>query len=323
MIVGDEQEALMVRYLLGLATEEERTQVEERYFSESEYFDQMLALEDSLIDDFVTGRMPAEQQSAFSESFRFRADDIRFARALCQAVTKKKLDAEPKPRPRPRVTAPRFRLLPSLRPSVPAVAFVALVFVALSIVLLLKNQSLQNRLSQGERRLSELKGEADAAQQELSQARSQRESLAEDLEEERNKRIDAESLVQSQGQSGSAAATPDFKTIVLTAAVVSRGATGAATEVRTSKDVRWYRFHMSVKAYDEYESYRILINSSERPDVFGKPSLKRSGASLKVVVPAEVLTPDDYILTLYGEVTGAPPVELGRYSFRIKEASDR
>ena len=81
----------MVRYLLGLSTEEERTQVEERYFSDGEYFDQLLALEDSLIEEYVTGRMPTERQRAFRKSYSFRGEDVRFSRALIQGITKKNL----------------------------------------------------------------------------------------------------------------------------------------------------------------------------------------------------------------------------------------
>ena len=90
MTDSDRQEAMMVRYLLGLATDEERANVEERFFSESAYFDQLLALEDSLIDDFVTGRMPAGQRSAFKQSLGLRKEDVGFAQVLIQSITKKK-----------------------------------------------------------------------------------------------------------------------------------------------------------------------------------------------------------------------------------------
>src|SRR6185369_2447564 len=94
----------MVRYLLGLSTEEERTQVEERYFSDSEYFDQMLAVEDSLIDDYVTGRMPRERQRAFRDSFSLRGEDIRFSQALVRSVTKERPDTQKTVRPKRRLS---------------------------------------------------------------------------------------------------------------------------------------------------------------------------------------------------------------------------
>ncbi|MGH9428628.1 MAG: hypothetical protein ACRD2L_20250, partial [Terriglobia bacterium] len=95
----------MVRYLLGQSPEEERDQVEERYFSDNEYFDQLLALEGSLIDDFLSGRMPAGQLSSFQESWSGRQDDLHFSRALFRAVTQKKLD-HPSREPERRSSAP-------------------------------------------------------------------------------------------------------------------------------------------------------------------------------------------------------------------------
>lgn len=88
MTDSDEQEA-MVRYLMGQSAEGERARVEERFFSDGAYFDQLLALEDSLIDDFVSGRMPAEQVNSFQGSLSLRQEEVRFIRSLFHAVTKK------------------------------------------------------------------------------------------------------------------------------------------------------------------------------------------------------------------------------------------
>ena len=310
-----EQEAVMVRYLLGQLPEDERARVEERYFSNGEYFDQLLALEDSLIDDFVTGRMPAEQLSAFNESLSARQDDIRFSRALFHAVTKKNL-GQAKSEPERRLPVKNRSAFAPGRSFRWAVSIAALVLLALALALFLRNQTLQDRLSRTEAQLDALKKEKEAAEQELNQARSQAEQ---ELEIERNKRIDAENLLQQQGRPESPRGSPDSMTIPLVATLSSRGTTGAAKDVRIPENVRWLRFVMPVKRTGEYESYRVSIKLAGERVVFESGSLKPTGASrgLAVTVPAANLAPGDYILTLNGENPGAAPTELGRYSVRI------
>jgi len=318
---SEEQEAVMVRYLLGQSPEEERAQVEERYFSDGAYFDQLLALEDSLIDDFVTGRMPAEQLSAFRESLSGRQDDIGFTRALFQSVTQKKLD-RPAPEHALRLPTPQRPVVGSTRSFLFWAALIAaLVIVAIGLALFLRNQMLQNRVSETEAQLVRLHEEKDAAERELSQARSQSESSARELEIERNKRIDGESSLQKKGRAGSPNVSSDFRTIVLGSAFKLRGATGATREVRVSENVRWLRLVVSVEVYGKYESYRISIKRAGESELFDSGSLTPPGGlhKLAITVPATNLTPGDYIVTMYGERPAAARTELEQYSFRITD----
>lgn len=317
--VEDKQKALMVRYLLGLATKEERTQVEERYFSDSEYFDQLLALEDSLIDDFVTGRMPVEQRSAFKEAFRLRKEDVRFASALIQGVTKKKPDTQ--------ITAGFVNPVPAQRPwrqtlsesrfSV-AIAVAALVLLAISLALALRSQLLRTRLSDSEAILSEFKEQNDDLQQRLRKEQSQSESSAGELEIERKKRIEADSRLHKIERPDSPNAFSEVVNVVLGAAFIPRG-TGTAREIRVAENIRWLRFEVSVKRFSRYESYRITIKPAGQTTAVERASLNAAGGAPVVVtlIPAKELKPGDYILTLYGEQTGLAAAELEQYSFRI------
>lgn len=311
------QEAVMVRYLLGQSPEEERTQVEERYFSDGAYFDRLLALEDSLIDDFVSGRMPAEQLVAFKESLSSRQDEIRFSRALFHVVTKKNLD-QPAPESERRLLAPPHQLLPRARSFQLAVSIAALVLIGLGLGLFLRTQTLQTRLSETEAHLGTLRKEKDAVEQELNQARSQRDSSERELDVERNRRIDAEASAQEQRRP-EATNISDSRTIVLGAVLGTRGATGRTIEARISENVLWLRFVVPVKGYGGYDSYSISIKLAGQPELLERGSLKptRVSRELALTVAATNLRPGDYILTLFGERPGAAPIELERYPFRI------
>lgn len=318
---SDEQEAVMVRYLLGQSPEDERAQVEERYFSDGEYFDRLLALEDSLIDDFVTGRMRAEHLGAFQKSLSGRQDDVRFSRALCQAATKKKLDPTA-PEPSSRLSSPRRRMFAQTSSLRLGASIAALVAITFGLALFWNYRALKNRFSEAEAQLVRLEGQMEAAERDLAQARSQRELSAREVEIERNKRIDAESALQKQGRPDSPNILSDFRTIVLGSALAPRGATGSIREVRMPENVRWLRLVVAPEKTDGgFQSFRVAMKRAGEKDLFESESLKLSHGSRKlaVTVPAANLRPGDYIVTVYGERPGAQPTELEQHSFRITE----
>ena len=322
-MTGDEQEALMVRYFLGLATEEERTQVEERFFSESEYFDQLLGLEDSLIDDFVTGRMPADQRSAFKQSFDLRKEDVRFAQVLIQSITKKKLDEVTPPLTRTGTRIPDrggMQLTSSLKRYGIAASIAALVLLTINVALFLRNQALRRELSGSRTEVAELREENETAQKELDHERSLKESSARELENERNKRIEAESRAPKGEPPDSQGALSDFVRIRLGVAFNPRGS-GPMNETRVAKNVHWLRFEIPIRRDSDYESYRMSIKPVGQRVVAEKEALKTSGRSPVVLatVAADKLMPGDYVLTLYAEKAPAPRVVLGEFSFRIKD----
>jgi hypothetical protein len=59
------EEALLDRYLLGKAAEEEQARIEERFFSDDAYFEELCAAEDGLIDDYVCNRLSRGDRERF------------------------------------------------------------------------------------------------------------------------------------------------------------------------------------------------------------------------------------------------------------------
>lgn len=59
-------EAKCRRYLLNQgASEEEREQVERTFLGDASFFEELVALEEELVDDYVLGRMPDDERAAF------------------------------------------------------------------------------------------------------------------------------------------------------------------------------------------------------------------------------------------------------------------
>src|SRR5690348_10746896 len=72
-----DQDTLMSRYLLGELPEEEQIRMEERFFSDDELYQQLLALEDELKYEYAQGGLSAEQRRAFEKRFLQTAEDRR------------------------------------------------------------------------------------------------------------------------------------------------------------------------------------------------------------------------------------------------------
>lgn len=63
------EEQLLMSYLLGAATELEQSQIETRYFRDQRFYEELLALEEELICDYVSGALTPEEGRRFEQNF--------------------------------------------------------------------------------------------------------------------------------------------------------------------------------------------------------------------------------------------------------------
>ena len=80
-----EDEVVLRQYLLGALTQEEHALVEERLFLNPDYFRQLQAAEDDLIDDYVYEELPVADRDRFETHFLsdpVRRQDLKIAQAL-------------------------------------------------------------------------------------------------------------------------------------------------------------------------------------------------------------------------------------------------
>lgn len=68
MSTGAESDEIKL-YLLGELTEAQLIRLEERYFADSDFFDQIDAAEDDLIEKFLLGTLSRHEQSRLKELF--------------------------------------------------------------------------------------------------------------------------------------------------------------------------------------------------------------------------------------------------------------
>ncbi|HET9528734.1 MAG TPA: hypothetical protein VFQ92_00165 [Blastocatellia bacterium] len=85
------------RYLLGMAAEDEREQIEERLLIASDYFEELLIAEDELIDQYVKGELSSQDKERFKTHFLIapeRRQKLIFAMALHRHIDTQSSDAE-------------------------------------------------------------------------------------------------------------------------------------------------------------------------------------------------------------------------------------
>lgn len=323
MADGYKDEDLMVRYILGLATEKERRRVESQFFSEEDYFDQMVAVEEELVEKYVTGRMSPEQQNAFEKSLsRHRREDVRFAGAMLEVITKKKQKRLDLPEHAPAV--PDLKLERIARHSYSTLkiaASFAVVFIATILVLFAWWRS---RTSMLEEQIASLDAQGRATQQAIEAAQKQQRITDRELERERTARIESQIEV-SRIRPGSAREPRDFAPIVLMESYATRGlGNSRVNELSYPQNVRFVLFQIPVAANQRHESYRVSLKQPGKAPFFllsGLTPSKNAADLLSFTVSADSLQPEDYILIFEGEDTGRPVVKIEQYSLRVTSSN--
>ncbi|MGH9803267.1 MAG: hypothetical protein ACRD82_23125, partial [Blastocatellia bacterium] len=183
----NDNQQLIVRYLLNDLSEEEQARFEDAYFAAPDLFEQMEAVEEDLIEDYVRNRLTANERAQFERHYLAtpeRCEKIAFAEALVGVASEL---TTPTVVPSPPVPWWNW-LLPK-----PAVgwAFAALLLLAACAWLFIETRKLRSQVNQiqiqtavreqqGQQRTQELQQQAaaqrdrgDQLTQELADAQNQ------------------------------------------------------------------------------------------------------------------------------------------------------
>src|SRR6185369_11376092 len=79
------------RYLLGQLDDRTAEALEERFLLQDEVFEELLAVEDELIEDYLAGALTAEDRRALENHFLStpdRLDQLRFGRTFRQYLSR-------------------------------------------------------------------------------------------------------------------------------------------------------------------------------------------------------------------------------------------
>lgn len=313
---------LIRRYLLEDLSDEEREQIEQLLMTNDEFYQELRYAEDDLIDDYVLGRLPDEDQPKFKKRF-LHAPQLRQSVNFTVALKDHALNTAPV------VVAERVpsraTFFESLRRffTQPAVglAFSAALLgvIGLNVWLLKQNSQLRSRVGELEARQSA--SPSSDPLQELRAARRDNEELQarldlkqQELVEESRKRQLAEAQLKGPTRQPDEAGGNR----VFTVALVSGGIRelGSTKRVPLEPDIRSVQFELDLAAKD-YPRYSAVLQTDEGQRKWSSSNLKLTAGKILFEVPARRLASGDYHIILSGVKSSGARDDLEHYYFRV------
>lgn len=324
---------LMIRYLLGEVSEREQTELEGKYFSDDEYFELFLSAEEELIDAYVRGELSAHEREQFERRFLAtpqQCQRVEFARGLRTAVVK----AAPTPATmaltgaKPEATSSWWQsLLDFLRPQNLGLQ-IAMTAAAVAVVLGAAWLLVDSLRKQRERESAEVRQQEQPSPPRTSeqQARNdqstntpQQNQAGPELAPQQPTRNGIQTSNRPLRARGEVRKPPrlSIASFVLSPGLVRD--TGESNELLIPPGTNLVRLQLDVEG-EGYQSYSAALETIDGTEIWqGKLTARstKSGKSVVLRAPANLLSRRDYILTLRGATAEGNVGDVSEYSFRV------
>jgi len=312
----------MRHYLLGELSDSEQVALEEKYFADSQVFDEMTQVESDLVDDYVRDRLPVQARKQFEQSYMInpkRRERVKFAQALATGLDRTEAPSAVAQKSVKMVSEQRG-LLKSLRRLGLAPAFslaiVSLLIAVIGIWSFIEARRMRQELADTTIRAGQEQREREL-QQQVAAERARADQLAADLERLRSQQHPETKPTQS------ARPAPTFASLLLTVGPGVRGTdTGPATTLVIPPGTEQVRIGLKMKEH-EYRSYHVSLQAVGGREIFSRqnirPGTSRSGAAFTFSLPASTFSTGDYILTLKGTTRSGGVEDLSKSIFRVEK----
>lgn len=316
-------------YLLGELSEQEREQVEHRLMSDDDLYQQLLLAEDDLIDEYVSDTLPEQDRAKFSRRF-LQVPELRQDVRSTMALRKYALKTAPQVAVGDTPVVPHFSLRDRFRnffmqPALGVSFAVALLAAVLLVAwLAAQNSQLRKQVEQLQARQTPLPTPQRDLQEQLASERLRNEQLSAELlrqqellaEESRKLQLAQEqhqSIPTLRPASQSTAAT--FVALTLTPGLARDS--GELKKISVPPNTREVRIRLDLPESD-YRFYRTVLRTVEGREVWSRQRLQATGRKFVLtIIPAELLSPDDYQILLSGVKRSGESEEISNYYFRV------
>lgn len=317
----------LIRYLLDEMTDIERQEIEENFFQDDSFFEEMLALEDELRFEYQQNRLNPGRRAAFEKKFLRTPDDLArnvFAETFLQSASA--LAGESPEESQKVIVVPGnswwqsvaaffdFSASP-MRYSLAA----ATVLLALGVgFLFFQNAQLRrdmaglenNRteeiqrqeqiLAEKQRQQTELQKQLVAEKQErvqneqrIQEIETERQRLEREIAETRRKINQAPSSSPPQNPAVSTKQSPPPQSTVMALALspglFTRGEGEDAVRLKLSPAIRTFRLNLLLKSEGEYKSFRAVLKTlDDDKEVWSGATSKSRGKGAKRSVSLEI-----------------------------------
>jgi hypothetical protein len=287
MLLPDEDEHLIRRYLLGDATEEEGRRFEERVFTDDDFKTHALIVEDELCEDYAARLLPRADREKFERHFLKMAGSSEKL-DIINAIQARQYTATASTAPTQPSVVPswwRFGWLKSpfsLNPRLTAAFALLLLAISAGVLWYIYRNV---RLPSNAVHRQQLEAEIDSLNRQGLQPSTDRQDLL------------VVTLMPGQVKGG-----------------------GEQTKLVLSESDLTLRFQLAIPAGRMPQGLGVILLNSEDKEVFSydRPAIWDSATQTEVVldVPAHAFTPDDYVIKLR-DIYTHQDVPGGDYSFRV------
>src|SRR5215216_6636170 len=258
-----EQDKKLARYLLGELSEIERIDIEDRYSSDVDFFDELLVAEDELIDDYVRRKLTPKDGELFEQNFlcsAARRERVKSARALTKFADTHAAATRVSWRERLRST---FRLESPAMRLVLATGFMMLIIGGPLVVI---------QMSKLRSDLKAMKSEQFAQKQReeevgrlLAQQKQQNDALSQSINRERSERGQLEQEVARLREQQ---ATPVTFGLGFGEIERDRGSSSTqAAKVTVPRGTEVIKLQLDLFK-DEYKNYLVVLEDAQQHDIW-------------------------------------------------------
>lgn len=287
----NQSEKSIRRLLLGEASEEEQQRIEELFMSDAEYGEKVLMTENDLIEDYLDNALSESEMERFRRHFLSiprQRRKVKLTQSLRNyAAVELTAHSPPAGEEKVKLAARLRRFVEALRLRRPVVYVPLAVALAVAVIL-------------GAWRLVEFR-----RAQQLS---AREESLRLEVERE------LAQLNDPSGVGGPTAGTP-----VVSMALPPLTLRGVSNTLPPLAETGVFELRL-LRAGPEYQGYRAALQRVGSARRFSIPNLRAAdtsdGRAVIVKLPAHLLTPGTYRLTLNGLTPDGRPEEAGEYTFQ-------
>jgi hypothetical protein len=307
----DDEEQIIRSYLLGDLSEEEKLRVEARYFTDSDFYEQVLAVENELKYDYAEGDLSGEERRSFEDRFLKSRESQRGAE-MAGLLLKKISEAAP---PVVRSSSNRWptRLMSAIRFQSPVAQYaliaLTLAMAATSVWFIYRIVYLRSELERAE--VARARDE-ERMESLLTEERARSHQLAEELERERNKQA------SPPGEIEKPVAIP-VVSVALKPGLEREG--GKVKKLQLQPEVEQVRIQLDVRAEGEYQSFRASLQTADGEEIWSRSRLKTkitpSGRFVFLALDAAVLDAGDYAIILKGVTADGAIEDAGDYYLTI------
>ena len=291
-----ENKETLVRYILGELPEEERENLEARYFVSDEAWAELQAAETDLIDSYLRNELSQQQRERFEKYFLAsprRQHRLEFARLQISAASQSGQEPAASAPAKPVVARPRFMLQFGF-----ATAIVALMIAV--VIITIQNLRLRDQLSA-------MSSQQTTLQQQLAELRQQLANLKES---------------HDWGQGSVELLSQDQPTISLLLVPGALRGSGSASPVLPVSSVPSNVLLLLELKEDSFASYDVALRTVEGKQIQRLDGLKSTqvsgiGPAVAVKLSSKQFRRGDYIATLSGRNKQGKAEVIDSFTFTV------